>query len=351
MATPDKNPIDCNEKILQLILRDYSLEKFIEPEIIDILTKWIEKSKSISILIAGKTGTGKSTLINAILGKSVAKVGKTLKPETRKVRMYRQTVDDVEIKLYDSPGLQDGTANEEQYIAEIHNECSDVDLFIYCIRMSETRFFPGCPDAIAMNRISRALGERVWKNGLIVFTFANDVVTMAEAKRVETTKYFRAWTDKLVKKIKTFLQEEVRLPPELVTDLTVVPAGHPNQPLLPSIDEPSSSGSDIHWLSNLWLKALRRTRHDAQPAITKLNFHRILTKEKEYSLQELLDTAAEIIGIQPIILSLKGAEICKELGDDGERIGSAIGRRVATYRSEDILGKVLNTLAVEHGII
>ena len=139
------SPVEGNAKLLEL-LGDLSLAPLIGPEIIDILTKWTEKSKSISILIAGKTGTGKSTLINAILGKEVVKVGKTLMPETTKVSVHMQKVEDITVKIYDSPGLQDSTGNEPKYVAEIRDKCSNVDLFIYCIRMSETRFFSNCPD-------------------------------------------------------------------------------------------------------------------------------------------------------------------------------------------------------------
>ena len=77
------------------------------------IRKWLEQSKSLRILITGKTGAGKSALVNGIVGKYVAKEGETLDPETSTVVEYRTTIQDVEVVIYDSPGLQDGTSKEE----------------------------------------------------------------------------------------------------------------------------------------------------------------------------------------------------------------------------------------------
>ena len=210
--------------------------------------------------------------------------------------------------------------------------------------------------AIAINLLTKALGERLWENGLIVFTFANDIVSLAKTDHRETSKYFRERTDKFSKKIKTFLQEGVRLSPELVDKVKVATAGHPKKPLLPSINEDSTSislndSSDIHWLSNLWLKALSKTKHEAQPAMIKLNLHRMNTRKKEYTVEEILETSSEIIEMQPIILAQKGAEIGKRIGDSGERIGTAIGREVGKNESINVFVHMLIKLAQEHGLL
>ena len=63
-------------------------EKILQSEHIQ---RWLEQSKSLRILVTGKTGVGKSALVNGIVGKYVAKEGDTLDPETSKVTEYHTT--------------------------------------------------------------------------------------------------------------------------------------------------------------------------------------------------------------------------------------------------------------------
>jgi uncharacterized protein (DUF697 family)/predicted GTPase len=62
--------------------------------------KWIGKA---NLLVAGKTGVGKSTLINAIFGENFAKTGSG-KPVTQKLELFSK--EGSNINIYDSKGLE-----------------------------------------------------------------------------------------------------------------------------------------------------------------------------------------------------------------------------------------------------
>lgn len=59
------------------------------------LEEWIEESECVNIFVAGQTGTGKSTLVNGLVGREVSREGKTLDPGTKSVCEYLCKVDDI----------------------------------------------------------------------------------------------------------------------------------------------------------------------------------------------------------------------------------------------------------------
>ena len=124
------------------------------------LIKWFNDSNKVTILLTGRTGVGKSTLVNSLIGNKVAKEGETLKPETSEVTGHKQQIRDVEVTVWDSPGLQDGTGNEGRYLADMKRKCKDVDLCVYCVSLKETRFTEGCDDIIAMKKLTDTFSMR-----------------------------------------------------------------------------------------------------------------------------------------------------------------------------------------------
>ena len=272
------------------------------------IEEWKKESKSVKVFVTGKTGTGKSTLVNGVVGEHVAIEGDTLDPETMKVKMNVCSIGDVTVHIWDSPGLQDGTKFEEEYKKDIQDNCKDMDLYLYCVNMSQTRFVRGGPDVKAMCELTQILGPEMWKNTLFIMTFANDVIAMAEDKGlsgVELHEHFikkvKLWTDKIHK----CLCEEVGLSKEIADGVVTVPAGHYNVPQL--IDKGD------YWLTKLWLQALSKAKSKAQPALIKVNEHRFKTID-EVDHKKMFK---ELLYKQPLIFQEKVGEIERDLGLSG----------------------------------
>lgn len=62
---------------------------------------------TLNLLILGKTGTGKSSLVNALVGEEVAKVGDA-EPETEDIYPYSAEIDGKKIIIHDSWGMEVG---------------------------------------------------------------------------------------------------------------------------------------------------------------------------------------------------------------------------------------------------
>ena len=104
----------------------------------------IKNAKEIRLLIIGNTGTGKSTLINGLIGEEVAEVRYGLQTSgvTRKVEPYERMIAGIKVVIYDSPGFYDGTGQDKAYLNELYRLCHEgIDLVMFAIGMENRSRF------------------------------------------------------------------------------------------------------------------------------------------------------------------------------------------------------------------
>lgn len=240
--------------------------------------QWEQLDKQVvRILITGKTGTGKSALINGLIGSNVTKEGDTLDPTTAQVQKIKLMVHGISMSIFDSPGLQDGTNREDEYLRDMEQKCENVDLVLYTIKMTDQRVHAA--DTKAMKKITNAFGHNFWERAMFVMTFANEVRSPEYPENdEENQKYFenrlQNWRDNLPR----IISERVGIPIYIGSNVPIVPAGYYKTRDLPGRK---------FWFSQFWMAALNRMMESsAEGAGYMLQFSRDRLKQQNDTIDE-----------------------------------------------------------------
>ena len=224
-------------------------------------------------MITGKTGSGKTSLINGLIGAEVGDEGETLSRSTTKVMPKELVLEEKKVRIWDTPGLQDGTGEEKQYLDQMKRFCSDCDLYIYCVNMSQKRF--EASEKRAIEALTKTFGRQFWPKVLFVLTFANTEVgnfPMDCNKEERFQNLIKKWHSEIVKELVKLGVEQ-----KVAEAIEMVPTGYrkplqqnPNCWKLPGIP---------NWFLNFWYKCAEVMDERALPALIVVNCKRLKAPE------------------------------------------------------------------------
>ena len=231
------------------------------------------------VLVVGRTGVGKSSLINSIVGSRVAQAGE-FEPTTAAVHLYEGSINGSPILLVDTPGFADAhlVAGQDQvYMELIHEFCPEGDLILFVTEIDAKRIDRAELDTLAA--LHRGFPQAAWEHLIIVMTGAD---------RVFKRDYQRVYANRAA-----VLQQA------LVSQFGEVAAEIPFQAV--SHSKTRTPDSRL-WLGDLWILMLLRMdsvgfRSFALSALTRLSISEITDESAEPHPYELDDVMIEDVDL------------------------------------------------------
>ena len=163
-------------------------------ELVDLIQLWKQENaeRCVIVVVAGKSGTGKSTLINNFVtldpGQERPEARRKPTSVTKKVGSYDGEVNGVRIRAVDMPGLharKDSADAEKEAVAFLHHETDGkADLLMYCVSLTQRL---DSIDERNIETLVKAFGEKIWDDAIFVLTHADTILDESEYDNTSTS--------------------------------------------------------------------------------------------------------------------------------------------------------------------
>ena len=269
-----------NAQIIFFLKTDTNAMKTIK----EFLEKETISKTDINLLVIGRTGQGKSALVNSLieLGIEIVSEGALTDSctETSQYCIYPNAIPDVNVAIIDSPGLQDIQSKEHKHIQELMNECHEISVVLYCMKMTDHRFTND--DEASLKKLHQMFGQKFWERVVFVLTFANTEMLKKwdsrdkddkskEPLNDDTDAWEKLKRERLTGRVQNRKEQLNAFVPELLqlqfqkeTDFEVLPAGYYD----PKCDEIPRG---INWQRDLIAFCCNTIKHKHRLSKLKLN--------------------------------------------------------------------------------
>ena len=159
--------------------------------ILDTIKKEYNDLETLNIMLLGKTGVGKSTLVNSVFNKNIAKTG-VGKPVTSEIRKYE--IPDFPLAIFDTPGAElSGDMSTENLLNEVVDKIHDglrsdniknaIHCIWYCINASANRIEQAEIDFL--NKLTNRIKEYSVPIIVVLTQSISDKAALALQKEIE----------------------------------------------------------------------------------------------------------------------------------------------------------------------
>ena len=220
------------------------------------LDKWLEEHNQYTILVVGKMGSGKTTLIKGFTEDYMPgrDVNDSILPHTDAVAHYLYEYEGVQVSLYDTPGLseeEDGYL-DYKYLENMVDHQISPNLIVFTIKLDSVggNSLPA-EDERVMKLVSDAFGSARWKFAMFVLTFSNKVRKEEEEPgSFENRHYFNKVWNELEYQIRTSLKS-FHVQQDVVDSIPIFPIGFLQQPDI------KADKREISWVDEFWSKSFK----------------------------------------------------------------------------------------------
>lgn len=260
---------------------ELSSEKKCAREMFTVLKSYLESARSLGVLVAGKTGVGKSSLINSLIGGAqLAEEGSSVRSVSRNIISYTTSFNTpvpskenevTTLTAWDSPGFGDIFISEkdrEVRLSELRFAIDKADVFLYCFKITER--ITG-DDADGIVKITKALDSSIWKKAVFALTFANEIQIPKNDKRSvnQLPQYLTEKVEEWKQIIYDVLKTKAEVPEDILRDISVVPVGY-------LADNPPDRSE---WYTPFWMELFKKTRETGKPGLLRLTWSRFNCQE------------------------------------------------------------------------